>query len=622
MKRAGFAAAVIACFLMVITTPAQAEKSPTTILADGTQRTTYSVGPLTITSGQNRIAWRTIAGEERPSEDGWITHITPNLVYADGSIPSSSKIMFHHGVWINSGTGEQFYATGEEKTDLILPPGYGYRYKRSDGWSLNHMIHNLVPEPTTLYITYTVDFIPDTSPAAQGIKPVRTIWTDVQNGSGYPVFDVLRDSGGADGEFTYPQDDPNAYSPGGERNEVTIPQDGVLVATTGHVHTGGLSTNLYLKRPGASYAGGTCDPPPSYEGELKYYADKLRDLSTRQAAIRKKMPTANLRKLKKSMRPGKMKKLRKTMKPAKFKKMKRDKTRLLKKLTKLNNAQVKRLRGVTEEKNSQLALQKKVKAKDDLAKGEYKACLDSKPSVTGNRVHLFESAAKYFEPAGPVSWDMAMMSTADDWRVQVKRGDTLELQTTYETERASWYESMGINIVYWSPETGGNNPYETKVDKEGVLNHGHYPENDDHGGGLPVVGPDPTTLPDGLTSGGPFQIGSYTYQAGDFRLPGAAGRPPVVKKGQSFSFKMAPADESQEIWHSLTSCKSPCNKSTGIAYPIADGEFQFDSGQLGTAGAPTVGRSTWTTPADLPVGTHTYFCRIHPLMRGAFRVVD
>ena len=64
----------------------------------------------------------------------------------------------------------------------------------------------------------------------------------------------------------------------------------------------------------------------------------------------------------------------------------------------------------------------------------------------------------------------------------------------------------------------------------------------------------------------------------------------------------------------------------GIAYPIADGEFQFDSGQLGNlngnASPPTVGRTSWTTPKNLPVGTHTFFCRIHPLMRGAIRVVD
>jgi len=47
---------------------------------------------------------------------------------------------------------------------------------------------------------------------------------------------------------------------------------------------------------------------------------------------------------------------------------------------------------------------------------------------------------------------------------------------------------------------------------------------------------------------------------------------------------------------------------------------QFDSGELGDAGAPTAGTDTWRTPTNLDPGTYTYFCRIHPFMRGSFRV--
>jgi plastocyanin len=28
----------------------------------------------------------------------------------------------------------------------------------------------------------------------------------------------------------------------------------------------------------------------------------------------------------------------------------------------------------------------------------------------------------------------------------------------------------------------------------------------------------------------------------------------------------------------------------------------------------------WRTPKGLPQGTYSYFCRVHPFMRGAFRV--
>ena len=621
MRRACLATAAIVCLALAGAPSASADVGPTTVLPDGTHRTTYRIGPIDVTSGQNRIAYKTVAGTERPAVDGWITHITPNLVNPDNTIPSSSKIMFHHGVWINNSNGDRFFATGEEKTDLILPPGYGYRYRRSDQWVLNHMIHNLVPEPTTLYITYTIDFIPDTHPLAETIKPVYPLWMDVENGKGYPVFDTHRGSGGPDGEFTYPEDAPNAYPAGRQPNEMRIPRDGVLLATTGHVHTGGLSTDLYLKRPGASYGGKVCEPPENFDGELKWYVDRLAELSAKQGAIRKAMPTRALKKLRKTLRRGNLKRLRKKMKPAKFKRMKARKQRQLKRLGKVNRAKQKRLKEVTGVKNGVLGDQRIVVEKDTAAKAVHQACVDSQPSVVGNRVHLFESAAHYFEPAGPVSWDMAMLSTRDDWRVAVKEGDTLEIQTTYETERASWYENMGINIVYASLETDGDDPYVTKVDKEGILNHGHYDENNDHGGGTPLVGPDPANLPDGLVNPGTIEIGNYAYSKGGFNLPGSFGRPPVVKKGQSLTFKLSANDQGKEIWHSLTSCKSPCNKSTGIAYPIADGEFQFDSGQLGLGGDPTVNRDTWSTPSDLPVGTHTYFCRIHPLMRGSVRVV-
>src|SRR5436190_4859552 len=38
---------------------------------------------------------------------------------------------------------------------------------------------------------------------------------------------------------------------------------------------------------------------------------------------------------------------------------------------------------------------------------------------------IFRSGAKYFEPAGAVSWDVAMTFTKPDWRVAVRKGDRL-----------------------------------------------------------------------------------------------------------------------------------------------------------------------------------------------------
>ncbi|MDQ2700101.1 MAG: hypothetical protein M3Y23_02095, partial [Actinomycetota bacterium] len=594
MKLAG--SLLVAAFLLLAApVAAQAVVGPTTVLPDGTHRTTYKIGPINITSGQNRIVTQAIKNNEKPAVDGWITRIKPDLVNEDGSIPSSSKVMFHHGVWINQARGHNFFATGEEKTITDFPDGYGYRYKRSDGWLLNHMVHNLVVEPMSLYVTYQVDFIPDTDPRAASTKEVSPIWMDVENGI-YPVFDVYRDSGGPDGEFTYPQDAKNPYPGGGKKNERIVTRDGVLLNTTGHVHTGGLDTELFLRRQGAKYGGPTCERPPDRTADLAIIDAGLLKVTTRLNEVNRslkpnKQKRLRKRLMRKALKANKQKQLRKKMARKKFKVWKRKKQ--------------KNRRTFQRNKQSRIAAMTELQTRIEAEREVHQACVDTQPEVKGNRVRLFQSKAHYFDGRDPVSWDMAMYTTKDDWRVQVKAGDILELQTTYETKIASWYESMGINIVYWSAESNGRDPYVTKVDGPGELNHGHYEENNDHGGEETNFA-NPVNLPDGPFSGGPFIIGDYSYSAGDFRLPGAAGRPPVVRKGQSFTFQMKQRDLDQEIWHSLTSCKAPCNKSTGISYPLPDGEFQFDSGQLGNIGAPTVGRTTWSTPANLPVGTHTY----------------
>jgi plastocyanin len=231
--------------------------------------------------------------------------------------------------------------------------------------------------------------------------------------------------------------------------------------------------------------------------------------------------------------------------------------------------------------------------------------------------HLFRSDAKYFEPAGAVSWDVSMTSTRPDWKVQLRAGDLLRVNATYDSERASWYESMGIMVVWVASGTGGRDPFETKVDQKGTLTHGHLPENDNHGG-KDVVYPDATKFDPVPASA--VDIGKFVYRIGD--MTGREQEIPQVAAGESITYTNLDAPFGNGVWHTITSCKAPCNKATGIAYPLADGDVQFDSGQLGDDGPPTAGTVTWSTPADLPTGTYTYFCRIHPFMRGAFKIGD
>ena len=242
---------------------------------------------------------------------------------------------------------------------------------------------------------------------------------------------------------------------------------------------------------------------------------------------------------------------------------------------------------------------------------------------------IFRSEAKYFGKRPPVSWDMAMTATPRDWRVRVAPGDRLRVSATYDTKHGSWYESMGImqSWMAYDDEAGvdprGLDPFAAKLQTRGKPTHGHLRENDNFGGGKTGIA-DPTKLPDGSAPDGVVPIGGFKYQYGDLRGAGSLRNPPTVPVGSSLEFVNKDTNK-EGVFHTVTACKAPCNRSTGVGYPLANGRPLFDSGQLGfgpvglTAAA---NRDSWKTPSDLAPGTYTYLCRAHPFMRGAFRVVD
>jgi plastocyanin len=440
---------------------------------------TYRYGPIKVSPGQNTIE---LANNDlKPPVDGWITSFKPNLTYADGVVPRVDVIHLHHGVWLSNFA--PLFAAGEEKTVISTPAGYGWRYRTSDAWLMNHMIHNLTPNPAEVYIDYELEFVRDGTPEAAATQEVKTLWLDVVNGSFYPVFDVHRGKGGRDGRYTFPDESGNR---GYSRHRVTVQQDGVLVGTGGHLHPGGLWTDLTLERG-------------------------------------------------------------------------------------------------------------------------------------GKKVRLFRSRAKYFEPAGAVSWDVAMEVTPPQWRVGVKAGDVLSVNATYDSKRASWYEAMGIMQVAFNPGGSGPDPFVTDVDVRGQVTHGHLDENRNHGGAFGGLADPRKLLAGPVPRRRMVAIDDFLYGAGDLLRSGVRRRPPTIRRGTSLKF----VNRDGDVMHSITSCKAPCNRSTGIAYPLADGPVRFDSGNLGfgpqgmTAAAQ---RATWRTPKNLKAGTYTFFCRVHPFMRGAFRV--
>jgi plastocyanin len=453
----------------------------------GMQHLHYEYGPIAIAPGQNTIEFR--GTQLKPAVPGYITRFKPNLIYTKSrKVPRVDVIHLHHGVWLIDGYPTM--AAGEEKTSLNFPQGYGFHSDPDDNWVLNYMIHNLTPTPTSVKLTYDIDFVPDSQPAAAGITRTHPLWMDVAGLKTYPVFDAIKGHG-KNGRFTFPdQAKGSARNNIGFAHKYNVSNPMTIVGTAGHLHPGGLYNNLHVTRG-------------------------------------------------------------------------------------------------------------------------------------GNRKLLFQSRAKYFEPAGAVSWDVSMTATRPSWRVALKPGDVLTTNVAYDTSRASWYESMGIMVLWYANGTRpeADDPYTDGVDTTGLLTHGHLPENDNHGGD-PFPLPDARDLADGFRTSG-VDIKDFGYGRGDLNGSGKAGRPPVVKKGSSITFTNLDATSdipyAKAAFHTITACKKPCNRSTGVAYPLADGNAKFDSKELGY-GTPAAGTIKWSTPKGLAAGTYTYFCRIHPFMRGAFRV--
>jgi plastocyanin len=228
---------------------------------------------------------------------------------------------------------------------------------------------------------------------------------------------------------------------------------------------------------------------------------------------------------------------------------------------------------------------------------------------------VFTSDAVYFDPNGPVSWDLAMETTRPNYRLEIKPGDKLALNSVYETNLASWYEGMGIVVLFIAPgDTSGPDPFTETVNPDNTgITHGHLKEAGNYGG------PDGRPRPYGrrVRTYGAL-ISAYNY------LPGQLGSGvlPTVARGDDFTF--VNLDAGFQIFHTITACAAPCNGPTGISYPLANGPVDFDSLELGfgpTGITAASNRMTYTlNTAALNPGAYTYFCRVHPFMRGAFAV--
>jgi len=185
MKRITLISALLLAMGMltaVSTTPAQAVVQTRTVL----------YGPFTIPAGtvdHPGMVTKLRLGVSRPCTDCYITSLTPDLGYPDGTRAAlNTGAMLHHAVWTSQWrqdatcgsswlglAGERFFASGNERTSIGFPAGYGYRVRWYDSWNLLVDLMNHTTTEKTVYVKLTVT----TRPGWESVKPLKPVWLDI-----------------------------------------------------------------------------------------------------------------------------------------------------------------------------------------------------------------------------------------------------------------------------------------------------------------------------------------------------------------------------------------------------------------------------------------------------------
>jgi plastocyanin len=255
---------------------------------------------------------------------------------------------------------------------------------------------------------------------------------------------------------------------------------------------------------------------------------------------------------------------------------------------------------------------------------------DGFPGTTLLRSAKFDRVPGLF-----ASEEFQMGVSKPGWRAPVRAGDRIAQWGVYEHRDHASYGAMafaashvdrlapppprtGCQLREFAPRLvgGAGDPAES------------VPNRDWDTPAMPVCGvagqppcDHPATPPPGLEVG-EVLIADFAFTPGDQHLALPLGAPPRVHQGQALRF--VNADTSSVVRHTVTSCPWPCNGPYVANYPQPDG--RFDSGAMGNldvldGGGVPPRHPTWDTPTTLPAGLYSYYCRLHPWMRGAFEVV-
>lgn len=609
---------------------------------DACRRLSIVFGPIQARPGQDDVLIQPVTFE-KPFYPGYITRFKPDLVGADGVSPRVKDVHLHHGTWFNGVLGADpggrsygwgpWIASGEEKTIASWPTGFGLKVEPTDKWTFLHMVHNATAQTFPVWVRYDLDFVDATwaeqTNAETGLKNIENtkgIWLDVgdcsmrdsqgkapgcEKDSFNPVFNIHRGMGSIEpGACIFPRENCGQFNtfgtgklsaqqgkpvPGGAFDDWTIPQDGTLVVMGGHLHSGGLRDDVYLVRNFGT------EQSPDWQSRLihksdAYYWDHQRPDEFDPFEITKNIVGGP---------------------PVSWDMV---------------------MTGVTRDLGWSINVKKGDKLRLE--------------GVYDNRI------GTWYEQMGIV---MSWMAPKDDdtpWLgldpfapgVEIDEG-VLEHPDVVQPPTVPGYELPGSDFG-----DGVCTPGATTICVRGSATHTRNETSADHDTCGNTCQKIAELAPDGplMTN---IPIGGFSYGPAELGVVSAFGVP-TVKVNEPLTFWNF--DTADDMWHTITRCKLPCSGETQASYPLADGAWDdtydpetrlytnpltgltaahpadlgpdpmdFDSGiiGLGTGANNKFNDANRSNPAvwtwkPTRTGTFTFWCRIHPSMRGAIRVVD
>ncbi|MGH2806494.1 MAG: hypothetical protein ACRDKT_04380 [Actinomycetota bacterium] len=236
--------------------PAPANAQPTSACEPTERGYVCLYGPVNVPQGEMVELFDYVAP---PPEAGFITGMRATLVDRSGRRIAHHMVHLHHAVWINPTKPDftceafnvqgfdvdvdRFFATGKERTRLVMPEGYGYHWSNETAfptlfdepwWGLVAHLDGMHGSSQT-YIRLNLDFVPEAE--AAGMIDVKPVWLDVRNCSQNPVYDVPRRP---------------AQRVHKERWSYTMPESGRFITMGGHLHDGGKRLVLRNRTTGST----------------------------------------------------------------------------------------------------------------------------------------------------------------------------------------------------------------------------------------------------------------------------------------------------------------------------------------------------------------------------------